>query len=158
VDFKFRNDTGAYLLIEPVVDHDNGVLTFNFYGAKPDRQVHISEPEITDVKPAPPPLYTVDESLAPGQQKQVDWAQQGMTATVTRTIVEGGATRTETLTSVYEPWRAVYLVGSESQIPRAAAPAAEATAEPAAEATTEATEAATETPTVDTSATVTTTT
>jgi vancomycin resistance protein YoaR len=147
VDFKFRNDTGAYLLIEPVVDNANGVLTFNFYGAKPDRQVHISEPEITDVKPAPPPLYTVDESLAPGQQKQVDWAQQGMTATVTRTIVEGGATRTETLTSVYEPWRAVYLVGSESQIPRAAAPAVEATAEP--------TEAAAETPTVDASATVT---
>jgi hypothetical protein len=36
---------------------------------------------------------------------------------VTRTIVENGQTRTETLTSKYQPWRAIYNVGSESQIP-----------------------------------------
>ncbi|HXF63521.1 MAG TPA: VanW family protein [Caldilineaceae bacterium] len=136
VDFKFRNDTGAYLLIEPVVDLNNGVITFNFYGTKPDRQVIISEPVIEDVTPAPPPLYTVDESLAPGQQKQVDWAKQGMTVTVTRTIIEGGATRTEQLVSKYEPWRAVYLVGSADQIP------ASAQSEAGIEATPEATDAA----------------
>ncbi len=40
-----------------------------------------------------------------------------MTVKVTRSIIEGGATRTETLTSKYQPWRAIYLVGSESDIP-----------------------------------------
>lgn len=120
VDFKFRNDTGAHLLIEPVVDAANGVLTFNFYGTKPDRTVVIGEPVQTNVVPPPPPLYTVDPSLAPGQIKQVEWAKPGMTVAVTRTITQNGQTRTETLTSQYQPWRAIYLVGSEADIPASA--------------------------------------
>ncbi|MEX1018009.1 MAG: VanW family protein, partial [Litorilinea sp.] len=43
VDFRFRNDTVAYLLIEPVVDTVNGVMTFNLYGTKPDRTVTVSD-------------------------------------------------------------------------------------------------------------------
>jgi vancomycin resistance protein YoaR len=124
VDFRFRNDTGAYLLIEPVFDMDAGVLTINLYGTKPDRQVIVSDPVIRDIVPPPPALYTLDESLAPGQTKQVDWEQQGMTVEVTRTIIENGQSRSETLTSKYQPWRAIYLVGSESQIPGSAQPSA----------------------------------
>jgi vancomycin resistance protein YoaR len=143
VDFKFRNDTGAHLLFEPIVDGAGGTLTVNLYGAKPDREVYVSEPVISDVVPAPAPLYTVDAALAPGQRKQVDWEKPGMTATVTRTIVEGGATRTETLVSQYQPWKAVYLVGSEADIPASARPTpvpqpTELPATPAAEAATEA--------------------
>lgn len=110
VDFRWKNDTGNYLLVEPVVDAAAGVITFNLYGTKPDREVIISDPVITDRKPPPPPAYQVDESLAPGQQKQVEWPKEGMTATVERTIIEDGETRTETLVSNYQPWRAVYLV------------------------------------------------
>lgn len=117
VDFRFRNDTGAYLLIDPVVDSVNGVITFNFYGTKPNRTVTISKPEITDVIKPGPPVYTVDESLAPGQMKQVEWQKDGMTVTVTRTIVENGTTRTDTLRSKYQPWRAVYLVGPGTMTP-----------------------------------------
>jgi vancomycin resistance protein YoaR len=124
VDFRFRNDTGAYLLMEPVMNADAGTLTINLYGTKPDRQVMISAPIKKDIQPAPAALYTVDESLAPGQTKQVDWPQQGMTVEVTRTIIEGGATRTETLVSKYQPWRAIYLVGSEADIPASARSAA----------------------------------
>jgi len=124
VDFRFRNDTGAYLLMEPVMNADVGMLTINLYGTKPDRQVIISEPKISDVLPPPPALYTVDESLAPGQSKQVDWEQKGMTVEVTRTIIDGGGTRTETLMSKYQPWRAIYLVGSEADIPASARSAA----------------------------------
>jgi hypothetical protein len=43
-----------------------------------------------------------------------------MTVEVTRTLIEGGETRTETLVSKYQPWRAVYLVGSEADIPASA--------------------------------------
>ncbi len=124
VDFRFRNDTGAYLLIQPVVNGTGGTITFNFYGTKPNRQVTISEPEIAEVSPPPEPLYEVDESLALGERKQVDWAKEGMTVTVTRTIVENGQTRTETLRSKYQPWRAVYLVGPGTEIPATPTPAA----------------------------------
>jgi vancomycin resistance protein YoaR len=153
VDFRFRNDTGAYLLMEPVLDANNGVLTVNLYGTKPNRQVIISEPVKKDIQPAPPPLYTVEPSLAPGQIKQVDWAQQGMTVEVTRTIIENGQTRTETLVSVYKPWRAVYQVGSEADIPASARGGATESVPVASDSTDEtapaATEAATEEPEIE---------
>ncbi|HHY56388.1 MAG TPA: hypothetical protein GYA08_13250 [Chloroflexi bacterium] len=117
VDFRFRNDTEAYLLIDPVVDSVNGVITFNFYGTRPDRTVTVSKPEITDVVKPEAPIYTVDESLATGQIKQVEWEKEGMSVTVTRTIVENGTTRTDTLKSLYQPWRAVYLVGPGTLAP-----------------------------------------
>ena len=127
VDLRFRNDTGAYLLMQPVVNGIGGTITFN--GTKPDRQVTVSEPQIADVLPPPFPLYEIDESLAPNEREQVDWAKEGMTVTVTRTIVENGETRTETLRSKYQPWRAVYLVGPGTEIPATPTPVASAEAE-----------------------------
>ncbi len=117
VDFRFRNDTSSYLLMEHVVDTVNGVVTVNFYGTKPDRTVTVSKPEITEVLAPEPPSYVVDETLAPGAQNQVEWEKEGMTTRVTRTIVENGTTRTDTLVSQYQPWRAVYLVGPGTAIP-----------------------------------------
>ncbi len=124
VDFRFRNDTGAYLLMQPVVSGAGGTITFNFYGTKPPREVIIGEPQITDVLPSPAPLYEVDESLATNEQEQVDWAKEGMTVAVERTIIENGETRTETLRSKYQPWRAVYLVGPGVEIPATPTPTA----------------------------------
>ncbi|MEZ4861028.1 MAG: VanW family protein [Caldilineaceae bacterium] len=136
VDFRFRNDTGAYLLIDPEVDTSNGVITFNLYGTKPNREVTVSKPEQTEIIKPAAPEYRIDESLAPGQRKQVEWEQLGMTVTVTRTIVESGTTRTDTMNSVYQPWRAVYLVPPGTEIPATptpepAATETEATAAPA---------------------------
>ena len=125
VDFKFRNDTNAYLLIDPVVDSANGVVTFNFYGTRPDRTVTVGKPQITDVVKPEPAVYTVDESLATGQTKQVEWEKEGMSVTVTRTIVENGTTRTDTLESEYQPWQAVYLVGPGTLAPTPTPGAAE---------------------------------
>jgi vancomycin resistance protein YoaR len=134
VDFQFRNDTGAHLLLDPVVDSANGVMTFNFYGTAPDRTVTVSKPDIKNVKAPEPPQYVVDESLAKDEKKQVDWEKEGMTVTVTRTIVENGTTRTDTLTSNYEPWRAVYLVGPGTAIPATPTPTAEPVVTPEASA------------------------
>lgn len=125
VDFKFRNDTDAYLLIEPYIDAANGVATFNFYGTNPNRQVSISKPRISDVKAAPAPLYVVDDSLAPGQKEQVDWEKEGMNVEVERTITQDGATRTDTLKSNYQPWQAVYQVGPGTDVPAAPVSATE---------------------------------
>ncbi|MEZ4713706.1 MAG: VanW family protein [Caldilineaceae bacterium] len=122
VDFKFRNDTDAYLLIDPVVDTVNGVITMNFYGTKPNRQVTIGEPVEMDIIQPEPPKYTVDETLAAGQRKQVEWEAQGMSVEVTRTIVENGETRTDTLKSKYRPWQAVFLVGPGTDIPATPTP------------------------------------
>ena len=40
-----------------------------------------------------------------------------MTVAVERTIIEDATTRTDTIVSQYQPWRAVYLVGSAADVP-----------------------------------------
>lgn len=116
VDFRFRNNTNAYLLIEPVVNTTSGVITFNFYGTKPNRDVQVGVPQRRDVIEPEEPLYVVNEELAAGQIVQKEWEQKGMTVSVERTITENGTTRTDTLTSVYQPWQAVYEMGPGTQI------------------------------------------
>jgi vancomycin resistance protein YoaR len=125
VDLRFRNDTGSYLLIQPAVDSVNGVITFNFYGTKPNRQVTIGQPIISDVKEPGAPVYRVDESLAPGQRRQVEYAQRGMTVTVERTVTENSQTRVDKIVSQYQPWNAVFLVAPDIEIPATPTPAAE---------------------------------
>ena len=123
VDFKFRNDTSAFLLVQPVVDSVNGVISFLFYGTKPDRQVTVGQPVISDIVEAGQPVYQEDASLATGEIKQVETAKRGLTATVERTIVENGQSRTDKIVSVYQPWSAVFLVGPGTPIPGQEKPA-----------------------------------
>ncbi|MBI2033412.1 MAG: VanW family protein, partial [Candidatus Levybacteria bacterium] len=77
VDFKFKNDTGHYILIQNVVDPISLRLTFFLYGTKDNRQVTLSEPVITSQTPAPEPLYQDDPTLPKGTVKQVDFAASG---------------------------------------------------------------------------------
>src|SRR5581483_7798060 len=44
VDFKFRNDTNNFILIQTQIDLTKLVLTFNFYGTKDERVVNITNP------------------------------------------------------------------------------------------------------------------
>lgn len=120
VDFRFRNDTGAYLLLEPVVDAENGVITFNFYGTKPNRQVTVSTPLIDDVKPAPPPKYTFDPTLPEGTIKQVEWENKGMTVKLIRTVSDANGTRSGDLVSHYTAWGAAYKYGLNAKVPNSA--------------------------------------
>lgn len=124
VDFRFRNDTNAYLLVQPSVDSINGVITFDFFGTKPDRQVTISQPVITDVKEPGDPVYRIDASVAAGQRRQVEYAQRGMTVTVERTVTENGNTRVDKIVSEYQPWNAVFLVPPGTEIPATPTPQA----------------------------------
>jgi len=110
VDFKFRNDTDAYLLIDPEVSRTDGTMTFNFYGTKPDRQVIIGDASESDIQLPQAPTYSEDTSIAPGEQKQVEWEKAGKTVTVERRIIENDEERVEMLRSKYQPWQAMFLV------------------------------------------------
>ena len=117
VDFRFLNDTDAHLLIQPVVDNVAGVLSFRFYGTKPDREVEIGEAEVKDIKQPGDRIYQEDASLEPGQIKQVEWAKKGMTTTVIRKVTENGRSREDKIVSVYRPWNAMFLYGPGTVIP-----------------------------------------
>lgn len=113
VDLKFKNDTGHYMLIQSAVDPSVLRLTFYIYGVSDGRKTTMTTPVVTNIVPAPPPLYTDDPSLPAGILKQTDFAANGATVTFRRTVSQGDKTLiSETYTSVYQPWQAAYLRGT----------------------------------------------
>ncbi len=118
VDFKFKNTTDAYLLVQPIVDTQRGVLTFRLWGTKPDWTVEVSDPVREDVQEPPPPVYREDPTLPKGTIRQVEWAKPGMTVRITRTVRRGDKIiERKEFVSRYQPWRAVYLYGPGTEIP-----------------------------------------
>jgi vancomycin resistance protein YoaR len=113
VDFKFRNDTDHYLLIQTYTDPVAGTLTFRFYGTPAGRQVTMEGPFEENVVPHGPAVYQEDPTLPKGTTKQVEWAKDGVDVTVRRTVTKGDVIiHQDTFFSRYKPWRAVYLTGT----------------------------------------------
>jgi vancomycin resistance protein YoaR len=113
VDFKFRNDTAHYLLIQTFTDKAAGTLSFRFYGTPTGRLVTLEGPFEENVVPHGPDVYQEDPTLPEGTVKQVDWAKDGVDVTVRRTVTERDTViHQDTFFSRYQPWRAVYLVGT----------------------------------------------
>jgi len=113
-DFKFKNDTKAYVLVQSSANLEENSLTFRLFGTPDGRIVEISEPVITGQFPPPPALYEDDPDLPKGVVRQVDYAAWGATSTFTRTVKKGDEVLfADTFTSKYQPWRAIFRVGTK---------------------------------------------
>lgn len=112
VDFKFRNDTDSYILVQTYTDLQVGTVTFAFYGTSPKRTVILSDPIESNRVPHGPDVIQVDPSLKPGEKRQIDWAKDGLDVTIYRTVKEGDTIiHEDTIFSRYRPWQNVYQVG-----------------------------------------------
>ncbi len=113
VDFKFKNTTGHYLLIKPIVNIKKSAITFEFYGTNPGWKVEVAKPVYSNRQPPPPPLYIEDPTMPPGKVVQVDWAVAGMDAAVARKVwdKDGNLLIDEVLKSKYQPWQAKFRFG-----------------------------------------------
>ncbi len=115
LDFQFKNDTTAYVLIQVEPDIENSKLKFKLYGTPDGRKVELSESVITGETPPPEPLYQDDPNLQEGIVKQIDFAAWGATASFKRTVKKDDQVIFEdTFTTRYQPWRAIYLVGKKT--------------------------------------------
>ncbi|MBW6441412.1 VanW family protein [Patescibacteria group bacterium] len=115
-DFKFKNDTNAYVLVQTSANLEENSLTFSLYGTSDGRTVEISDPVITGQIPPPAPLYEDDPELPKGVVRQVDYPAWGTTSSFTRTVKMGDKVLfTDTYTSKYQPWRAIYKVGTKEE-------------------------------------------
>jgi len=113
IDFKFRNDTEHFLLIQSYVDQEAGTLTFRFYGTPTRRQVAVEGPLVEEVSSPGAPEYRQEPSLPKGTVKQVEWPREGAKVTVRRIVTQDGTViHQDEFVSRYRPWRAVYLVGT----------------------------------------------
>jgi vancomycin resistance protein YoaR len=122
VDLQFINPTSDYLLIQARVEGTN--LSFGLYGTKPKWDVKIEGPAITNVVSTNrAAVRQADSSLPAGRTLQVEAAEDGFDATVTRTVTQGSDVRTLGLKSHYIPSRNVVLHGPDVE-PEPAPPAA----------------------------------
>ena len=113
VDLKFRNDTNHHILVQATVNTTQSKLQIDIYGTSDGRRVELSDPVLSNRKPAPEPLYQDDPTLAKGVVKQVDWAAEGLTSVFTRKVFRGDELLIdEAFKSNFRPWQAVYLVGT----------------------------------------------
>lgn len=112
-DFKFRNDTPGYILIEAMADPKKYSLIFELYGTSDGRVSTTSKPVVSDVSAPPEDLYQDDPTLPAGTIKQVDFKAWGAKVTFNYKVVRGGETLiNKTFISNYRPWQAIYLRGT----------------------------------------------
>ncbi len=114
VDFQFKNDTSAHILIQA---YTVGITLYvDLYGTADGREATLTKSVVTNQTPPPPELRQDDPTLPKGTVKQVDWAAWGATVTFSRTVTRGGETLIkETFKSNYKPWQAVYLIGTKTE-------------------------------------------
>lgn len=113
VDFVFKNDTPNHILVQAIVDSANAKLVVDIYGTSDGRQVKLSDPVVSNLKPPPPDKYQEDPTLPKGTVKQVDFSAWGATSVFTRKVFKGDQLIIDdTFKSYFKPWQAVYLVGT----------------------------------------------
>ncbi|MBT6400985.1 hypothetical protein HN803_06760 [candidate division WWE3 bacterium] len=113
LDFQFKNDSPNYVLVQTSWNSGEQSLTFDIYGTPDGRTVEISEPAVSNYIAPPEPLYQDDDSLPKGTVKQVDFEAWGATSQFSRTVTKNNEVLHEdNFRSTYQPWRAVYLVGT----------------------------------------------
>lgn len=113
VDFKFKNDTANYILIQTHFDPSKMFLSFDFYGTSDGRVSTVSKPILSDYVPAPAPLYTDDPTLPAGEVKQIDFSAPGTKSRFDYTVTRNGQTiYNQTFYSNYRAWQAKFLRGT----------------------------------------------
>ncbi|MDP3994827.1 MAG: VanW family protein [bacterium] len=112
-DLKFKNDTPAYILIQPTFDANKSMLVFEIYGTSDGRKSYVSKPTISGTTPPPEDLYTDDPTLPAGTIKQIDYKAWGAKVSFDYKVTKNNETLFEkTFYSNYRPWQAVYLRGT----------------------------------------------
>jgi len=113
-DLKFVNDTGSWLLMQAEVDDAQQVLAVRLYGTKPNREVRLVGPTVTNEVRAPrEPVYVDDPSLPSGTVRQTDTARGGRDIAVERVIVENGAeVRRDTFFTRFRAWPNIFVRGT----------------------------------------------
>lgn len=118
VDFKFKNDSPYWILMETYVNVSARSLTWKFYSTSDGRSVTWDTTGPVDIVPAPSPLFEENPELKKNEMKQVDYAANGADVTVTRTVYQNGAVLfQDQFITHYEPWQAICQYGPDSKKP-----------------------------------------
>jgi vancomycin resistance protein YoaR len=115
LDLKFTNTTGNWIAVEVIAD--GTTVTVRILGTDPGWNIDVGQPVISnEVEPSTETRYTDSPELLEGEQLQVEYAQKGFTAEVTRVITdaEGETIDTYSVVSNYSPSQNTILRGTAS--------------------------------------------
>jgi vancomycin resistance protein YoaR len=111
LDFKWTNNSPTAVLIE--AEADGEYFTVRLYGTPPPWSVQVESPKVENIEAADEEIvYQPSDMIPDGTTRQIERAQDGFDATVTRHVTQNGETRTENFSTSYGPSRNVVLVGS----------------------------------------------
>ncbi len=117
LDFKFKNDTGNYLLLETAINTKTQILTFTLWGKADGRSGSFTHPIVKKWLPVGKTQNTFTDTLKPGQQK-CQHAYMGAQTTFTYSrITSQGEKIDQIFDSYYRSLPQICLVG---QVPTAA--------------------------------------
>ena len=116
VDLKFKNDSDHWILMD--TEMGSYSLTWKFYSTSDGRTVQWETTGITDVIEPPEPIYREDPTLPTGTIKQVDWAVNGASVSVTRRVYKGDQLWfSDVINTTYIPWPDGFNYGPGTDIP-----------------------------------------
>ncbi len=116
VDLKFKNDSEHWILMD--TEMTNNSLTWKFYSTKDGRRVEWNSTGITNVIEPPEDIWREDPTLAEGQIKQVDWAVNGASVSVNRSVYKGDTLWfNDAIHTTYVAWPNGYNYGPGTEIP-----------------------------------------
>jgi len=114
-DFKFLNDTPAYILVQTVYDEKKKYLAFELYGTGDGRKVELSKSRIWEQVAPPPDLYINDPNLPIGVVNQTEHAAWGAKVAFDYKVTRGEEIlQDRTFFSNYRPWQAVFVRGTKT--------------------------------------------
>lgn len=112
-DFRFKNDTEHYILIQTSINEKTGDLYFTIWGTKDGRKGSYSKPVVHKKIPTGPARIIETTNLAPGK-RECQHAFPGASASFTYTrIMPDGTTQDRVFESYYRPLPEICLVGVE---------------------------------------------
>ncbi|MSU75140.1 MAG: hypothetical protein EXS55_01340 [Candidatus Magasanikbacteria bacterium] len=114
-DFRFRNDTGNYLLLQTDIDYVKQQLTFTLWGKPDGRSGSYTHPIVSRWIPAGEPVETIvtDGKLKPGQKKCQE-AFRGAVASFTYTRFTSSSEKMDRVfESYYRPLPKTCMIGAE---------------------------------------------
>lgn len=121
-DMKFENPYDTWLYLQAYTS--GGYLHVRLWGTKiPGQTVELKASGPKNFVPAKPDRTEIDPSLPPGVKKQVDYAQKGLDADITRIIkINGQVVKTSVFPSHFEAWSNIFMVGPPLPTPKPAPP------------------------------------
>ena len=115
-DFKFKNDTGNWMLIQTNIDGND--IYFDMWGTSDGRKGYFLEPENYDFISAPPTQEIETDELEPGQRDCTEKAHNGVSAKFDYIIeLPDGTEKIETFYSKYKALPAICKVGKPDPEP-----------------------------------------